>query len=309
MPRANPRIIIPELPHKWAGSKRRIARQLFTKFPRGCRRYIEPFYGCGASALTAVASEWAEQYVFSDCNRELVGAHSALPIYADAIVQKLHAFASLSEDEQKKRFLDYRLDTLPLWPYEGGDAMVERAVRFFALVMCGYNGLWRENKSGKYNVPWGQKLRVNEAGIRQCAELLRGATTSLSSCDFADTLACAGEGDLVYCDPPYLPRKKTGGFAYSRGDGWAPEEHERLVRCMREAAQRGARVFATGSNTEETETIYMVGPAKKWYLRSRHSISCKGDDRKVVGELLFEVFGGASVTLWGSIGDALGEHR
>lgn len=297
MPRANPKIVTPELPHKWAGSKRRIARQLFTKLPWGCRRFVVPFYGGGADALTAVASDWCQEYLLADVNQELVNAHVTMGRYPALVSGRLSTFASLSEDEQRKLFLDYRCDSLPLPLGEASEfeRNIDRAVRFFVLVMCGYNGLWRENRAGKYNVPWGQKFRLNEAGITQAAECLCRLGVRLLCQDYRETLAQAGEGDLVYCDPPYLPRKETGGFTYVRGDDFSGpkrvEAHEELVSAMRAAARRGARCFATGSNTDETERIYTGGGEwRKWYLRSKHSISCEGSGRgKVVGELLFEV--------------------
>lgn len=261
---------------KWVGSKRRLApligRQARAALGRR-GRYLEPFFGGGSVYF------WMrpKRAVLSDVLPELVGVYKAIT-HSPAEVSK--ALQSLGKSGcTKESYLKVR-DTFNKTHAQGGHSDPAQAARFLFINRRGFNGLWRTNKKGACNVPWGgersESLPSSEE-IHSISKALEGA--ELRHGDFEETLSTAGTGDVIYADPPY-----AGTFTGYAG-GFSSEDQERLARALRSAAERGAVIFASNSNHPLIRKCY------KDFLRSMlveqyHAVGAKGERRRKVSELL-----------------------
>jgi len=169
--------------------------------------------------------------------------------------------------------------------YNHATVDTERALCFLALNHCCFNGLYRLNSRGEFNVPYGHRRSfvLPEHLLRLAAQRLQNAT--LSNVDFEGVVALAGVGDVVYADPPYLPAAGARGSVvnYTAG-GFGIDEHRRLVRCARDAVARGAVVAISNHDTAEARSLYEDFSIKT--LPVRRSIAAQATARRVTQELL-----------------------
>ncbi len=221
---------------KWAGGKARLAGQIAEAFGAPCEgTYIEPFVGSGAVFLHLKAAGLVNRAVLGDANDKLIEVHRAVRDDVDGLLGR---FDELPQDDWRERYYEVRED------YNNGPPKgTLHAARFVWLNRAGFNGLYRENKSGGFNVPVGRysKLSIPSADhFRAVSELLQGVELVAGS--FEDVMAEAGEGDHVYCDPPYVPLSDTACFTgYCKAPFGLPEQRL-LALTARKAAFKGARV-------------------------------------------------------------------
>lgn len=221
---------------KWAGGKSRLADQIADAFGGPCQGvYYEPFLGSAAVYLHLKTAGLVDRAVLGDANDKLVEVHRAVRDDVDAVLARLD---ELPKDDWRERYYDVR-DAYNNGPPKGA----LHAARFVWLNRAGFNGLYRENRSGKFNVPVGRysALRLPDAShFRAVSEALRGV--ELVSCSFEDLIAEAGEADHVYCDPPYVPLSETACFTGYCKSPFGIEEQKLLAQVARKAAFKGARV-------------------------------------------------------------------
>lgn len=287
---------------KWVGSKRSVLDQIFAHIPRTDHRLIIPFLGGGSDALHAIEREWASGYVFSDANRDLITTYEVVRDQPLALLGLLQQYANAHDRAHDKR--EFYLGVRNIDPKHITSA--ERAARFLFLIGTAFNGLWRTNRMGKMNTPFGDRVfTLSEDKIvelNRVKSLLRGYLGSwapaptLGCQDFADTISLAGPGDVVYCDPPYIPASRTSSFTSYSGE-FGLLEHRRLYDTCRAAAKRGARVFVSNSDTPETRETYrcymedaMGEPRNQCHsVAAPRRVSAKASGRGTVPELLIEV--------------------
>jgi DNA adenine methylase len=267
-PRAEPGPATPFL--KWAGGKTSLLPELLKHVPSPLRRYHEPFVGGGA-LFFAVAPRRA---LLSDANGELIHCWRQV---RDDVHAVLDALAGHVYD--RARFEAVRaLDPLRLAP-------AERAARFIYLNKTCFNGLWRVNRAGRFNVPFGRYknptfhhpgllLRANRA--------LRGA--HIHRAPFEIALQRATPGDFVYLDPPYDPVSQTASFTSYTRDAFTWADQERLAAECAALDRRGVRFLLSNSATPRIRALYR-GFEQRVVRAPRH-ISCKGEGRGRVDELL-----------------------
>ena len=221
---------------KWAGGKARLAPQIALAFGGRCEgTYYEPFVGSGAVYLHLKARGLVDRAVLSDANPKLVAVHAAVRDDVEGVLAEL---AALPDEDWRDRYYEIRA-RYNAGPFDGP----AHAARFLWLNRAGYNGLYRENRSGEFNVPCGKysALRLPDAThFRRVSELLQDAELHTSS--FAEVMARAGEGDHVYCDPPYVPLSATACFTGYCGAGFGLDQQRRLATSARKAAFKGATV-------------------------------------------------------------------
>lgn len=205
---------------KWAGGKTRLISRLLPYLPEKIGNYHEPFLGGGAMFF-AVADRVLGTSYLNDLNAELVNAWLAV---RDNPRNLQNALAEYAAADSKEFYYSVR----PLNPR----VPVERAARFIYLNQTSWNGLWRVNKWGEFNVPWGQRdfrglAEGSLAGLRSVL-----ATTIIGSEDFRDSLLIPEAGDFVYLDPPYLPLSDTSKFhLYTERRFREPDLRELAVLC------------------------------------------------------------------------------
>ncbi|MEE9296123.1 MAG: Dam family site-specific DNA-(adenine-N6)-methyltransferase [Phycisphaerae bacterium] len=253
---------------KWTGGKRWLGSVIELILPKQYNRYIEPFLGGGA--LFFRLRTWPAS--LSDINAELIHVYRQVRDNLEDVIARL---AQLEIGPKAYREIRARTPRLP----------VTRAVRFLYLNRTAFNGIYRVNRQGKFNVPFGCK-----PGTVLCDEdLLRRASRALQNrglhvCDFEEAIGCAGPGDLIYADPPFTTRHDNNGFRRYNEVIFSWEDQVRLAKCCRRAVKRGAHVIVSNANHEPLAELYQDFCVK--YVTRRSLISASADGRGPVKECL-----------------------
>jgi DNA adenine methylase len=271
---------------KWAGGKSWLASSIVEACgqPRG--RYFEPFVGGGA-VLCAMTERFGplEQPHLCDMNDRLITLYSTIRSEPDALIDALDELPWGAD--YRERYYELRAEFNVT-----DDLDVPRAVRTSALFLwlnraC-FNGLYRENKSGQFNVPVGRydQLRKPDPGaiVNWSADVLR--TARLFAGDFALLLRNATDGDVVYCDPPYAPLTSTADFTEYNAGGFGWDDQLRLASECAQAAARGARVVASNHDTPKVRELYQDLGFELHTFKAPRRISRTVEGRADVDELL-----------------------
>lgn len=265
---------------KWAGGKAGLVSTLKGILPPKIETYFEPFVGGGALFFALAAEGRFQRAVLNDFNTELMDAFKAIRDFPDAVIKALVALkGEYTAEPQAVYNRERNRNPQELSP-------LDRAVRFLFLNKTGFNGLYRVNKNGEFNVPFGQYVNpriVDSANIKACAEAL-GKFVVLSNQDFAACLGGARHGDVVYFDPPYVPLSPTANFTSYTANGFGLAEQRRLAQTFRELAEQGVAVVASNSDTEIVRDLYAGWEIHK--VEARRSINRDGNKRGPVGELI-----------------------
>ena len=234
---------------KWVGGKRQLLPELLRAVDAAgpFRRYHEPFLGGGALffALARINHIHSRSYL-SDGNPNLLETYMALRDDVDTVVHLLKCHKSRHNEKYYYSVRARIPTTLP-----------ERAARIIYLNKTCYNGLYRENRKGQFNVPFGRYINpriCDEPNLRAVANTLTNVHLAVE--EFECVADHARKGDLVYFDPPYLPISITSDFtSYSR-EKFGVEEHHRLAHVSRLLAQRGVHVIVSNSSSRLTYELY-----------------------------------------------------
>ncbi|MFF5230557.1 DNA adenine methylase [Dactylosporangium sp. NPDC000521] len=247
---------------KWAGGKTRYATQLVAMAPPFTGRYWEPFMGSAAVFFELRPAK----AVLSDANPELVACFRAVAAQPEAVMRRLDALPNTAE-----RFAAVRAQD------PAGLTDIERAARVIYLNKTAFRGLWRVNRQGGFNAPYGAYDRPYYRRETLLAASAALAGVDIRLCDFEEPLREAAAGDWVFLDPPYLPE---GGFAdfkrYTPGQ-FRDTDHERLAAAMRAATGRGVLITMTNSDTDATRRIY--GDFTATTMATRRDINLRSDAR------------------------------
>lgn len=267
---------------KWAGGKRHIADELLSFFPDEWNKgtYLEPFIGGGAMFLFLAP----EKAVIADLNIRLFGFYSHVKNSSEDV------FAGISElanefnetDSDKKNDFYYDLRS----KYNASDAEgIESAIMLYSINKLCFNGLYRENSKGFFNVPFGQKKAfpiLDERDFKSAAELLSKAT--ILNSDFEGTISHATEGDFIYLDPPYIPIDATASFTSYHADGFGLPDQERLAHKMLDLKEAGIKAMCSNSDTPLTREIY--GGLNQRTIQAPRMVSAKASGRGSISELV-----------------------
>jgi DNA adenine methylase len=243
---------------KWAGGKRQLLDELYARFPNSYGRYHEPFVGGGALFFDL---EPADATV-NDANPRLVNFYERVRDDPEALIERLESFddpdadpdPSLSYAEETARgrevesYYYQQRARFNRRPYEGEFDPLEEAALLLYLNRTCYNGLYRENADGGFNVPVGRYANpdwVQRDRIRRASDVLADAT--VRNDDFAYVLDVADPGDLVYFDPPYEPMSPTANFNEYSADGFDREDQRRLLDVAGDLDDAGVRVVVSNS--------------------------------------------------------------
>ena len=269
---------------KWAGGKRKLAPLLIETFPIEFdpekNRYFEPFIGGGA-LMFALGQPGGKLIVpgkslfINDMNPELTNTYGVIRDNVSALIKELEV---LSKKINEKTFYDIR-STVPR-------SKVARAARFIYLNKTCFNGLWRVNSKGEFNVPFGKSKNPSlfvEENLRACSKRLKGSTITNES--FEKAVSKARKGDLVYFDPPYIPLSASASFSAYAKEGFGMNEQELLAETIGKLNAKGVYVLLSNSDTPLTRKVFRKSLTLRKVLMSR-SISSSGSTRKPVYEVL-----------------------
>lgn len=235
---------------KWAGGKRSLLHRLLHHAPKKIRTYHEPFVGGGALFYALRAEDRFSKARLNDANERLMRTYGAVQKDVEGVIRRLRRMPN--EEEFFYRTRARRIDK-----------EVHSAVAAWLLYLnrtC-FNGLYRVNKKGDFNAPFGKYENptiCNAENLRACSRALAGV--KLTSVDFMAAAMHATEGDFVYFDPPYLPRSGAGTeFTTYTKDHFGIEEHRVLRDTARELKSSGVRVLVSNSGAEEIRELYAEG--------------------------------------------------
>jgi DNA adenine methylase len=268
-------------PLRWVGGKRQLLPLILDRLPARIDTYYEPFAG-GAAVFFALARAGRfRRAVLGDTNERLLNVYLALRDFTDEVIACLRTHAKRNNE---KYFYQQRA------LMADGGASIADAARFIYINRTCYNGLYRVNRAGAPNMPYGHlaKPRICDAeGLSSVARLLTGV--EIVRCDFADLVKRAGIGDAAYFDPPYLAVSKSANFTAFQPGGFSIADQERLARTVRLCAEQGARVLLSNSDTIESRRIYGVPGNTVEVVGARRNINSAGAKRGPVGEILVSV--------------------
>lgn len=227
---------------KWVGGKRELLPALLPHMPTKFGTYYEPFVGGGALFFHFAP----RRAVLADSNQRLIRAYRGVKSDVERVIALLRSYP-----HTKKFYLELRTQEI--------DASTDAGVAAWLIFLnkTGYNGLYRVNSRNIFNVPYGDYKKPNicdEPTLRACARALSG--TTLKHADFEAVTANAVEGDLVYFDPPYVPRSSSSYFTSYTASGFGPSEQERLRDVALRLKRRGVHVRLSNSSTELIERLY-----------------------------------------------------
>lgn len=272
---------------KWAGGKSRLAPEIDAAFPAVVEgRWIEPFLGSCAVFLYMRARGRIRSSVLADANAKLVETHRSIRDDVDGVLRALGDLPTAPGWEAHYARIREAFNDGP----HGGPA---HAARFLWLNRAGYNGLYRENRRGDFNVPCGSypALRFPTSDhFRQVSELLAGA--DLRCEDFGSVLRLADTGDAVYCDPPYVPLSETASFTGYHASPFGPAEQRRLALLARRAAFSGAVVVLSNHDLPVVRNeLYAPQHGFEHVARPRvaRAISRSAATRAAVGEIIARI--------------------
>ncbi len=264
---------------KWAGGKRQLLPALRPYFPESFDRYIEPFVGSGAVFFDLYAAGRLDgrHARVTDVNPDLIGCYRAVRDHTDAVITALAAL----EDEHRRRgaecyydVRDHRFnparadcpEQIPPGGTAGAAAYTPAlAAMFIYLNRTGFNGLFRLNRHGAFNVPAGRYAEPHICDphrVRAVARVLSADGVTIECASFEETLAHARAGDFIYCDPPYAPLSRTSGFAQYTAGGFATLDQRRLQQEVIAAAERGAIILLSNSTAPEIAQVYTTAEAR-----------------------------------------------
>ena len=231
---------------KWAGGKRALVPRILRELPERIETYYEPFVGGAAVFLALAEARRFRRAVITDKNAELIELYRVVQTDVDKLLRALEAYQMRTSEE----------DYYAIRASKPRSA-VGRAARLIYLNRTGYNGLYRVNSSGGFNVPYGryQRPKIHDpVRLRAAAEALKDV--DIFSADFEETCSRARPGDAVYLDPPYLPVSKTSNFSAYHSEAFGLSEHQRLARVFEKLVKRRVAVVLSNSDTEKTRHLY-----------------------------------------------------
>lgn len=252
---------------KWAGGKRQLLPHLRPYYPEQFDRYIEPFVGSGAVFLDLHISKRIDgkQIVLSDINADIIGCYRMVRDAVEDVIRVLSEMADGHRARGREYFYEVRDERfnperrrIHSAPNPESRYTPELAAMVIYLNRTGYNGLFRVNRRGIYNVPAGRiSSRVCDPdNLRRVSEALRRPNLSLGVTTFEHALEDAGAGDFVYLDPPYAPVSRTSYFtAYSSGK-FNADQQAVLQQTVISIAGKGARVLLSNSFAPDISRLY-----------------------------------------------------
>lgn len=255
---------------KWAGGKTQLLPELLRRVPQSFNRYYEPFLGGGALFFALQPAH----AILGDINAELIQLYGIVRDDVDALITELREYRY--EREFYYRIRAQQPEELP---------PVRRAARTLYLNRTCFNGLYRVNRNGKFNVSFGRYRSptiCDAPRLRAASRALQGHDIACRSYD--DTVASAQRGDFVYLDPPYHPVSETANFTSYTSHGFSEDDQRKLADVFTRLVELGVHCLLTNSDCSLTRELYAEHQLE--LVQARRSISRHGAGRGKVGEVV-----------------------
>ncbi|MBW4641808.1 MAG: DNA adenine methylase [Goleter apudmare HA4340-LM2] len=258
---------------KWAGGKSRLIQQYIPHLPKNYKTYYEPFIGGGAVFFYLQPPAAA----LTDINAELITTYRCVRDQVEEVI-------CLLREHKVRHNRDYYYAVRA----NSGNTELEQAARLIYLNRTCFNGLYRVNSKGQFNVPLGRYENPNicqEDSLRAASAAL--ASTDIRQADFIDVLNYAtSSDDFVFCDPPYHPISNTSYFTSYSQNSFNEKDQERLRNTCAELANRGVKVMISNSDCELIRNLYQQINFKIYPIAAARSINSNTKKRGIIYELL-----------------------
>lgn len=268
---------------KWAGGKRQLIPILHQNLPLSFGVYYEPFLGGGALLFHILAQKNDQRCSVSDLNSDLVLAYTTIRDQADALIISLKNHEKNYQKDSESYYYSIR-ESIPR-------DEVEKTSRLIFLNRTCFNGLYRVNSKGKFNVPLGKYTNpniVNEENIYSVSRILQSCQISIKCRDFEAVLRDAKKGDLVYFDPPYQPISTTANFTSYTDRDFTYDDLTRLAELCFALDSKGCKVLLSNSASKEVADMFVKNPWKVTKIEANRSINSNCKKRTGHFELLIK---------------------
>lgn len=263
---------------KWAGGKTQLLGEMTSLLPtKEITAYCEPFLGGGAMLFCI---QPGVAYI-NDINSGLMNVYNVIKYYPEALIAELSGYENTAEFYSRIRELDRDFERFAAL------SAVQQAARFIYLNKTCFNGLYRENRQGQFNVSYGKYKNpnfINASGIRSMSQYFNSANIIFTSVDFSLVLNSLPSGTFVYLDPPYDPVSETANFTSYTRYGFTKEDHIRLRECCDALTARGIKFMFSNSDTHFIRSLYAGYDITEVF--AKRFINCNGNGRGAVKELI-----------------------
>ncbi|WP_220387163.1 DNA adenine methylase [Listeria sp. ILCC797] len=259
---------------KWVGGKRQLLPEINKYLPKEYSSYYEPFIGGGAVFFDLQP----KKAVINDFNKDLILAYKQIRDNLEELIKVLEKHSRLNSSEYY-----YELRAMDRTNEIQQVSAVERAARLLYMLRVNFNGLYRVNKSGQFNVPYGRYKNpkiIDLANLTMVSEFLNEQEITILNCDFEEAVKGAGKGDFVYFDPPYVPLTKTATFTSYTHEGFSYEDQVRLRDLFDDLTKKGVYVMLSNSSTPIIHELYQDYQKTIRIIEASRMINSKGDARK-----------------------------
>ena len=268
---------------KWAGGKRQLISTLNENLPESFGTYFEPFLGGGALLFNMLTENHKQKCIISDLNSDLVLAYATIRDNVDDLISSLKQHEKYYQKDSKSYYYSVREST--------PKKEIEKTSRLLFLNRTCFNGLYRVNSKGKFNVPLGKYTNpniVNEENLRSVSHILSSSKVKIQCRDFEAVLRDAKKGDLVYFDPPYQPVTETANFTSYTNKNFTYDDLNRLFVLCTKLDEKGCNVLLSNSNSKEVVNMFSKKPWKINKIKANRSINSNSTKRTGHFELLIK---------------------
>ncbi len=268
---------------KWAGGKRQLIPILNENMPKSFGTYYEPFIGGGALLFHILTDRDDQKCSISDLNSDLVLAYTTIRDRIDDLISSLKSHEKNYQKDSKSYYYSVR-ESNPR-------SEIEKTSRLLFLNRTCFNGLYRVNSKGKFNVPLGRYTNpniVNEDNLRSVSDILQASKVSIKCRDFGAVLSDAKKGDLVYFDPPYQPVSDTANFTSYTNKDFTDKDLERLADLCNKLDSKGCKVLLSNSDSKQVSDMFSAKPWKVSKIQANRSINSNSKKRTGHFELLIK---------------------
>ena len=273
--RAKTIVDVPKPFLKWAGGKRQLISQMDHYFPKEFNKYIESFVGGGAIFFYLLP----KKSILIDINDDLINTYKIIRNNISELIELLRKHKNEREYYYNIRHADRNSNTFNDWPD------IQKASRTIYMNRCCYNGLYRVNSKGHFNVPFGKYKNpkfCDEINLKAVHYALQN--TCLVNGSFEKCLDYAEKGDFVYLDPPYVPISESANFTSYTKENFGKNDQIKLFEVFKILDERGCKVMLSNSYSEFTLDLYKDYRINT--LRAKRSINSDPNNRGEIKELL-----------------------
>lgn len=272
---------------KWAGGKRQLLPLLTEMFPAGYGAYHEPFVGGGAVLFNILASGRSTVCHASDLNSDLILTYVTIRDRVEDLIESLKSHDAAFREDSKRYYYAVRA--------QRPRSQVEKASRLIFLNRTCFNGLYRVNSRGMFNVPMGSYTNpkiLDGDNLHAVSAALREGGVTFECSDFDSVLKRAESGDLVYFDPPYHPVNNGGNFTGYTSGSFTHADLKRLATVCRKLDETGCRVVLSNSSASEVTSLFKDEPWSIRGITAARSINSDGQNRTGHREVIVTNYGG-----------------